>query len=667
MIVKINMGGDIEFHNCLQCNTEFDFEININLYINCYKKCKYYYYFDNNNYYNCTENLICPSEYPILIEGRNECVFDNIKYLENIINSILNNEFNITNIEKGKEEEINNYNKILDKIESIFTSNNFDLKNIDKGNDQIINANKILITFTSTENQRNNIESNMSTIDLGNCEDLLRKYYNLTNNQTIYMKKIDIIQEELKTKKVEYNVYYKLSGKNLVKLNLTICQNTKISINIPYEIKGNIDKFNISSGYYNDICYPAISKDGTDISLNDRKIEYIEGDNIICQEDCDFSYYDPITKKAKCECLAKESDSTFSDMFINKTKLFENLKDIKNLMNLNILICYKQLLAFTNIFYNIGCLIIIFIIIFHIFSMFVFYLNQLKIINKKIRSIIFAKINMSLLKKNNKNIKIFKKNKICNKIEKSNSIIDSKRMINKKSNNKKSNNKKNNNKKSNNKIIFNVNYIINKNNNNNKININNKMKYNNEELNELSYNYALLFDKRKFCQYYKSLLKAKHNLIFAFCNNEDYNPKIIKIDLFFIGITIDYTINALFFNDDTMHEIYVKKGKYDFETQIPIAIYSYLISALLNIPIAFLGLSNDKILHFKQNQGIKDIKKKGNKLMSFLKIKFSFYFIISFIFLLFFWYYISLFGIIYKNTQYHLLKDTLISFGFSIF
>ena len=57
-----NMGGDIEFHNCLQCNTEFDFEININLYINCYKKCKYYYYFDNNNYYNCTKNLICPSE-----------------------------------------------------------------------------------------------------------------------------------------------------------------------------------------------------------------------------------------------------------------------------------------------------------------------------------------------------------------------------------------------------------------------------------------------------------------------------------------------------------------------------------------------------------------------------------------------------------------------------
>ena len=31
----------------------------------------------------------------------------------------------------------------------------------------------------------------MSTIDLGKCELLLRNYYNLTNNQTIYLKKID--------------------------------------------------------------------------------------------------------------------------------------------------------------------------------------------------------------------------------------------------------------------------------------------------------------------------------------------------------------------------------------------------------------------------------------------------------------------------------------------
>ena len=143
----------------------------------------------------------------------------------------------------------------------------------------------MLITFTSTENQKNNIESNMSTIDLGDCEILLRQYYNLTNNQTIYLKKLDIIQDGIKAKKVEYNVYSKLFGNNLEKLNLTICENTKIFIHIPIEINGNVDKFNTSSGYFNDICYATTSDDGTDISLQDRKNEYINGDNIICQDD----------------------------------------------------------------------------------------------------------------------------------------------------------------------------------------------------------------------------------------------------------------------------------------------------------------------------------------------------------------------------------------------
>ena len=161
----------------------------------------------------------------------------------------------------------------------------------------------------------------MSTIDLGDCEILLRKHYNLTNKETIYLKKIDIIQDGTKAKKVEYNVYSKLSGNNLEKLNLKVCEDTKILINIPVEINDNIDKLNTSSGYFNDICYTATSNDGTDISLKDRKKEYIEGDNIICQDDCEFFDYDYKYKKAKCECFAKESNLSFADMTINKMKI----------------------------------------------------------------------------------------------------------------------------------------------------------------------------------------------------------------------------------------------------------------------------------------------------------------------------------------------------------
>ena len=194
----------------------------------------------------------------------------------------------------------------------------------------------------------------------------------------------------------------------------------------------------------------------------------------------------------------------------------------------------------------------------------------------------------------------------------------------------------------------------------------NIMKYNTDEMNDLSYDLALNYDKRSYCQFYISLLRVKHNLIYSFYNYDDYNSRIIKIDLFFIGLIMDYAVNALFFNDETMHKIYIDKGLFDWETQIPITIYSFLISTILNIPLSLLGLSNDSIIAFKHLKNI-GIKKKSKKLIFCLKLKFIFYFLISFIFLLFFWYYISIFGVVYKNTQYHLLKDTLLSFALSLF
>ena len=72
------------------------------------------------------------------------------------------------------------------------------------------------------------------------------------------------------------------------------------------------------------------------------------------------------------------------------------------------------------------------------------------------------------------------------------------------------------------------------------------------------------------------------------------------------------------------------------------------------------------ILGFKQFKYKINLTRRMKRLKRSLSIKFLLYFIISFLFLLFFWYYISIFGVIYKNTQIHLLKDTLMSFGLSL-
>ena len=186
-----NSEGNHTNHNCIKCLDDFSFVIKKNENINCYENCSYYYYFDNENNFHCTKNLSCPKEYPKLIENRLEC----IEYvdLQNLMKDILNKERNKT--EKSREEEIEYYDNILTSIESGFTSENYDTSNIDNGKDEVIKTEKLIITFTTSQNQKNNINDNMTTIDLGECETLLRNHYNLTNNETLYMKKIDIVQE----------------------------------------------------------------------------------------------------------------------------------------------------------------------------------------------------------------------------------------------------------------------------------------------------------------------------------------------------------------------------------------------------------------------------------------------------------------------------------------
>ena len=134
-----------------------------------------------------------------------------------------------------------------------------------------------------------------------------------------------------------------------------------------------------------------------------------------------------------------------------------------------------------------------------------------------------------------------------------------------------------------------------------KINLQKKdnINYIDKEINGFSYDFALKYDKRTYCQFNASLIKTQHNLIYALFNNKDYNSRIIKIDLFFIGFTIEYTINAFFYNNDIMHKIYAIKGDFDLETQIPIIVYSTIISMILNYPLNFLSLSNDAVIYFK--------------------------------------------------------------------
>ena len=125
----------------------------------------------------------------------------------------------------------------------------------------------------SSFNQINNKYTNISNINIEECEKKLRLYYNISNNSSLLILKIDIIEKGLFIPLIEFEVF---NSKTKEKLNLNICKYIKIDINIPVNIdEKNLFKYNSSDDYYNNICYSYTTENNTDIILKDRRNEYL--------------------------------------------------------------------------------------------------------------------------------------------------------------------------------------------------------------------------------------------------------------------------------------------------------------------------------------------------------------------------------------------------------
>ena len=439
-------------------------------------------------------------------------------------------------------------------------------------------------------------------------------------------------QEGIKIPKIGYEVYYPLFNTNLIKLNLTVCQDTKIDLSIPINITENLDKVNTSSGYYNDICYTFTSDEGTDISLADRKNDFIDNNLTVCEEGCDFTDFNSSIGKATCSCFANTNTSfKIGDLVIDKDKLLKQFTDFKNIANIKILKCYNLIFKKESFKTNCGNIIMISVMILFLIAFFIFIIKDHSQLKTIINVIVFLKLNQTVLtkfksRKQNEKIKINKKSNNINKIssksksksKKTNKVneikirpqinigkIDLNKRKERNKNNKpnpiKKNKKKqknilnmNNSRKNNNNIYQpRINQIQQRRDISNKCiiikypdHLNEEQTYklflkinknSDNELNDLNYSQAIKIDKRSYCEYYTSLIRTKHLLFYAFWNSFDYNSGIIKIYLFFFKFTTTLMVNALFFDDDTMHKIYIDKGDFNFIYNLPQIIYSAIL------------------------------------------------------------------------------------------
>ena len=189
---------------------------------------------------------------------------------------------------------------------------------------------------------------------------------------------------------------------------------------------------------------------------------------------------------------------------------------------------------------------------------------------------------------------------------------------------------------------------------------------NDYELNNLSFEMALLYDKRSFCEYYFSLIRTKQLVFFSFCDFNDYNSGIIKKFIFFLSFALHYTVNALFFTDKTMHQIYQDEGKYNIIYQLPFCTYSAIISTIiLRIILSTLVLTEKNVLEVKSQKSKNSAILKKKKVLKCIIIKYAIFSILNLMLLITFWYYLTCFNALYENTQINLIINSVISFTIS--
>ena len=315
----------------------------------------------------------------------------------------------------------NNKNTIINDLMKNHIIQNY------KENDNIIieSDNNYIFQLTNSLNEENtkdgkNINNyNLSMIDLGECENLLKRKNNINNNVSLIIYKMEKVGIVASQKNIQYEVY---NPENKQKLDLSICENENIDIYIPItlsdktlELREDLlnygyDLFNPNDSFYQDICTEYTSANGTDVLLSDRKIYYFNNTETSCQENCEYSKYISETQQLKYECNVKEKEiEPESEVKFEEKLIYQSFYDVLKYSNFKVLKCYKLVFSLKGEKNNWGSvMLIIYFIIYAIFNCIFFYkgFTYARLLSAKI---LFNNNNI------NKNINIFHNNIFKNK------------------------------------------------------------------------------------------------------------------------------------------------------------------------------------------------------------------------------------------------------------
>ena len=144
-----------------------------------------------------------------------------------------NNENNCTNEEimenkcSNKKITVNQVSQIKENLLKNYTSEN-----------TIIKTDNIIIQLSTLDEQKNSDSLEISNVDLGDCETILKTKNDIPEDLSLIIFKTDIKSEDSSATYVVYEIY---NPKNMQKLELSVCDTGQISIHVPVSLDNDIE------------------------------------------------------------------------------------------------------------------------------------------------------------------------------------------------------------------------------------------------------------------------------------------------------------------------------------------------------------------------------------------------------------------------------------------
>ncbi len=282
----------------------------------------------------CLDSSNCPLIATKIISETLECVnsCDNININLNCI-SCKNKELQIYNSCVDLTDSSKSLEVIQDNIVKLLETN------------PLINSDNITYYISSYPSTIPKTQTNLSDINLGDCEDLLREKYTLSKNENFIILQIETKIEGKPTSNLQYYIY----SSDGTLLDLSVCSESEISItkvildtssldldNAIKLAKEGVDIYNINDDFFNNFCN-GISVNNQDLTLENR-IEDVYVNVSLCDDGCEYQGINLENYQVICSCFYNNNSNITNEKKTNK--IIQSINNILNNINYKIIKCY---------------------------------------------------------------------------------------------------------------------------------------------------------------------------------------------------------------------------------------------------------------------------------------------------------------------------------------